>query len=798
MLRNYLKVALRRFRRQPLYTTINVTGLAVGMAACLLIGLYVHDELRVDHFHEKSDRIVQVGSEAGFFGRSLNTSYPLARVLEQEMPRVRRAVHTRARNSTPLRHDASGLDEKKQVLTASPGFFDVFTFPTLHGNASAALRHADGLVLTASTARAYFDRTNAVGETLTAELDDETHTLTVRAVVTNVPRASTIDFDAVVPIRLTEEPSWTDGWGMFMFRTYALLNRPAADVEELQGEIQRAVGQHSDRDFEYFAMDLTSVYLSSLHNADGFRGQARYLYIFGSIAVFVLLIAAINFVNLATAQGARRAREVGMRKTMGAGRGRLVRQFLGESVLLSVGALGLAVLLARITLPAFNQLFGTSLAFAWDPHGWILLGLAVFVLLVGVAAGAYPAFVLTRFEPVTVLRQHTRTTTGGDGWLRRGLVVTQFAISAALIVGTVVVYQQLNYVQTKDLGFSGEQVVTVQIPEDAQGRRQVLARRANAHPSVQRVTLATGLPGTHGIRIGLSPSDLSPKHQVQDTESSIEFRPAVIDTNYVETLGLTLVAGRDANPDRPSDLQRGVLLNETGARRMGWTPEEAIGKPFSLDEQSRTVIGVVADYHVSSLHHEIGPIALLYEESESFSLPYALSARLASGGIGTALDHLEQQVEAIAPSAAVEYSFLDDAFAEAYRAERRLSRIFTAFAGLAILIACLGLFGLAAHAAEKRTREIGIRKALGATAAQVVGLLSKEFAVLVGIALLLGAPVAYLGMQQWLQDFAFRIDLGVVPFVATALAAVVIAGLSVSVHALRAAHTDPARALRSE
>jgi len=305
------------------------------------------------------------------------------------------------------------------------------------------------------------------------------------------------------------------------------------------------------------------------------------------------------------------------------------------------------------------------------------------------------------------------------------------------------------------------------------------------------------------VRLGLSPDKLSPEHNVpeqnvSEKESTIQFAPAVVDSHYVETLGLRLVAGSDIDDSAIAPPERAVLLNETGVRRMGWTPEDAVGKPFSFREQSRTVVGVVGDYHIGSLHDEIEPVALLGAETDRFSSPYVLTARLAPEAIRDGLDHLEQALTTVAPAASFEYSFLDDTVDNVYRAERRLSRIFAVFAALAILIACMGLFGLAAHAADRRTREIGVRKVLGATASQIVGLVSKEFAALVGVALILGAPVAYVGMDRWLQDFAYRIDLGALPFVVTATGAFVIGGLTVSIHAFRAARTDPATTLRDE
>jgi len=513
------------------------------------------------------------------------------------------------------------------------------------------------------------------------------------------------------------------------------------------------------------------------------------------VALFILLIAAINYVNLVTAQAQQRAKEVGVRKAMGAGRGQLARQFLSESVLVSGAALVLALALAALAMPVFNGSFGTELAL-WDgDHGALLAGLGVVVLGVGVAAGGYPAVVLSRFQPVRVLRGASGTTTGGGGWLRRGLVVLQFALSAALIVGTLVVHQQLGFMQTKHLGFDGDQVAVIDLPRDGMTASGEAAKRAlQQHPSVQRAALASAMPGHIGIRIGEELSRVAPEANVD--KEVFTFAPIDADFDFVETLGLQLVAGRAFDRTRGEDAEQNYMLNEAAVRELGWTPEDAIGKAFGVGSGDRgRVIGVVEDFHLTSLREDIMPVTI------SIGTPRGsgrIAVKLAADGIQAGMDHMRSTMAAMAPDAEVEVQFLDDTFDAMYRSEERLSRIFTAFAGLAIIIACLGLFGLAAYDTQQRTKEIGIRKTLGASIGSIISLLSKEFAALVVVALAIGMPVAYWGMQRWLADFAFRTDVRGWTFVATAVLALAIAGASVSLHALRAARLDPVKALRDE
>lgn len=493
-----------------------------------------------------------------------------------------------------------------------------------------------------------------------------------------------------------------------------------------------------------------------------------------------------------TARASRRSREVGVRRTVGAGRGQVAGQFLLESGLLAGGAFLLGLGLAWGALPSFNALFGTDLRFGWEVVT-LLPVLAGVALVVGLLAGSYPALYLSGFRPTAVLRGSVAEGTGG-AWLRKGLIVFQFTIAVALLVCTGVVYQQLQYTQEKDLGFEGEQVVILDTP---QGQDEAFPNKISAHSGVLSASLAESVPGQFRLSTGQAAGDVVSDPGV-DSDKSIRFYPAAVDTGYVETLGLELVAGRNFDPARTTDQTQAHLLNETAVRALGWTPEEAVGKPFDLDgDLDGTVIGVVEDFHTASLREPIRPVVIQLHPIERMSASKKLAVRLAPGSIGEGLDYIRSQWERFSEDA-FEYSFLDEAFAEMYRTERRLGRVFAFFAGLAILIACLGLFGLAAYAAERRRREIAIRKVLGATARSVVVLLSKDFLVLVLLASAVGAPAAYFGMRLWLQDFAYHIEIRPWIFAAALGVALFIALATVSTQSLRAAWTDPATAIRQE
>lgn len=801
MLKNHLRIAFRTLRKRTGYTLINVGGLGLGITVCLLMGLYVQEELRYDRFHEKADRIAMLAKDDDGH-LSMSTPYPLADALEANVAGVTRAVRTGYAHAVDVQRPGTGQESERRVLLADAGFFDMFSFPAVAGDPSTALDTPEGAVLTRSLATDLFGEANPVGQALAFEGRDTTYQVTVKGVVEDVPTTSTIQFDLVASLNLRNASQrQPDSWGARMYLTYVEMGHPVDAVALGKQATQALLPLAGEDRASYAAIALPDYYLSDQSITDGFRGQRRYVYIFGAVALFILLIACINYVNLAMARSLERAKEVGVRKSVGASRQQLVGQFLGEALLLSGAALLVALALMTLLLPAFNTLFGTKLSVSWETHGLVLLLLSVLTVAVGVAAGLYPALVLSRYQPSRVLRGSGATMAAGGGWLRRVLVVTQFAASAALIVATLIIYQQLGYMQTKNLGFNGSQVVVIDLPTaEMQQRSEVIRQEVEAHTGIQQVSLTNAIPGRFYGEIGYSMNQVTAEAPTE--AATFSFNPGTIDRAYVATLGMEFLAGHDFAYDAAGvPIERGYLFNETAARTLGWTPEEAVGKEINLlgaDAAPLPILGVLRDFHVRSLHDAIIPVVLMPADFYAYSMPPSVVARLAPDQMRSAMDHLEQVMATHAPGEPFAYTFLDETFDAMYRAEERLSQIFTTFAALAILVACFGLFGLTALTTERRTKEIGIRKVLGATVGHLILLLSREFAALVVAALALGIPVAYLLMQRWLADFAYRVEISPTIFLYAALAALGIALVTVSYHAIRAALADPVKSLRYE
>ncbi len=798
MIQNYLKVAWRTLRKHPVYALVNVLGLGVAIATCLLIGLYAQDELRYDTFHPQADQILSVALENEFSDLPQRLApTPLANVLSTEVPGVEHTTIADPAGAKLVRsaEGRSATPQERRVVEADSSFFDVFSgFPVRRADREDVLDAPGEAVLTASAAKALFGEASPVGRRIQVEGDR------YRVVgLTEVPDRSTIQFDLVVSTSAVLNRSGP--WGRFVGQIYARMETQAEPTDSVATTLKRALPEKGG--IGRFVQDvrtipLPALYLSEAYQTDGFKGQPRYLYLFGTIALFILIIAGFNYVNLSVVQVDRRTGEVGIRRAMGAQRKQLVGQFFGETILVALAAYVIGIALAAAVLPAFNALFGKELALAAPQAGWVLVGGLGTAVLASGLAGAYPAFILSGFRPARTLRGASQTTVGGGGWLQRGLVVTQFAASAALVFGTVVVYQQLGYLQAKDLGFNEQQVVKVELDSLSTQRKHALRRRALDHPGIQRATVGSKVPGSIRSSIEYDLSGLSDSVRTRDRK--IRIRPVEVDTSYTDALGMEIIAGRGFGEVPRGLREKGFILNETTVEDLGWTPETAVGKPFGLDKTG-TVVGVVEDFHVQSLRHPIAPI-VLYSSTGFYDDPFSggnvLAARLAPGRIDAGLSHLRQVVQEETADASFSYTFLDDRFDQMYRAERRLGRIFAGFALIAIVLACMGLFGLASYAVQRRRQEIGIRKALGATGKSILGLLAREYGLLVSIAFVLGAPLAYWGSRQWLREFAYRADVGIGAFVLTAGLVLLIAGISIGHHALRAVRTDPAEVLRSE
>ena len=794
MLKNHLTITLRNFRRHKGFAAINLIGLAVGLAGCLLIGLYVQDELAYDRFHEKGDRIYRLGHST--------VGWPYGRIVAAEYPEVEKVVYLRTHPTFSIEHEGQHFYER--MLYADAGFFDLFDFPMVEGDPRQALAVPYTLVLSETLAHKLFGEEQALGRTLM--LSDSLQ-FTVSGVA-RVPHRSHIQFDALLSFETlrARNPDWfeaemANGWLDLNVVNYVLL-REGANAEAFTAKIrnlpQERAGEYLSRwgsSYELGLEPMNRIYLESQYgNQLGPQSTITYIYLLGTIGLFLLLIAIVNFVNLTTARSVERAREVGVRKVVGSSRGALIRQFLAESFLMCVVAVMLSIGLAWLALPFFNELalkqYESKDLFT-PQAGLALVGLA---LIVGFLSGFYPALSLSAFRPIEVLKGRFATGRRG-GRLRQGLVVFQFAISGVLIIGTLIVFSQLRYMQQQDLGFDGEQVLVLdarQAPGKARVQRSDALKQAlAAHTAVERVSTTWAVPGRSGWQGQLS----FPEGWPDDQSVSLEY--VAVDFDFIETLGLHIVAGRSFDPAFAPDTKTAVVINEAAVEAARWSSaEEAIGKGFTSPGSGKpdgVVIGVVEDYHHHGLQQEIRPIMFGIRQGNGL-----FTLRFEAAEAGAVVAHLKQTWAQFFEGYPFDYFFLDEDFARQYEQEVRLMRIFSTFALLTILIACLGLFGLAAFTVEQRTKEIGVRKVLGASGKQIVILLAKDFLKWVFVAFLIAAPLAYYLMSKWLEDFAYRTAIGVEIIVSGGVLLLLVALATVSYQAIRATLTDPVQSLRYE
>ena len=812
MLRNYLKIAWRNLLRNRAFAAINIVGLAIGMATCLLIGLFVFDELSYDRFHTNADRIYRVvlrGKLNGEQIREANVMPPVAQTLQSRFPEVQQTMRLRGVGLPRLTYGEKSFREDKFAYADST-LFQVFTLPLLTGNPQTALTQPNTVVITTKTAQRYFGNADPMGKVLT--MDNGRATFTITGVMDNVPRNSHFQFDLFASMASLPEASQTN-WLQSNFFTYLLLP-DGYDYRRLEAKLRPVVQTHmvpplekvlgiggaefgkKGTDIGLFLQPLIDIHLhSDLKPETDLEpgGDIRYVYLFGAIAVFVLLLAGINFTNLSTAGATKRAKEVGIRKVLGSERGALMGQFLTESALLTALSLGLAVGLVGLLLPLMNALSGKVLILSFLLTPWVVPGLVGFGLLVSVLAGSYPAFFLSSFRPITVLKGTVSAPRSGRLSLRSGLVVFQFLVSISLIVATTVVYQQLRYIQTMRLGYDKERVLVLE-GTGALGKNEDLLRRQLAQDSrVINASVSGFLPNDryNTALWGMQPD----RNDAQFTRMSY----FGIDHHYIPTLGMKLVEGRNFSPNFPSD-SSGVIINETAARLFGWQ-KNRLGRTLThpaiegTGDKAQTfrVIGVVQDFHFRSLHERIAPAVMVLRDNAGTIIVKTRTANVAGLLASLQADWATRQT-----GEPFKYSFLNDTYQATYQAELRTGRILGLFAGLTIFVACLGLFGLATFTAEARTKEIGVRKVLGASVASIVALLSKDFLKLVLIAIVIASPIAWYAMNRWLQDFAYKIDIEWWVFALAGLLAVGIALLTVSFQSMKAALMNPVKSLRSE
>jgi putative ABC transport system permease protein len=804
MLRNNLNIAIRILARHKGYTVINVAGLAVGMAACILILLYVQDELSFDKYHQSVERLYRVTLRGRLAGKSVHTSNtcpPLAGALLEEFPEVDQVSRLDGQRSSVLVTTGDGrFFNENRVVRADSTFFDLFSLQVLNGDARTALNRPNTIVITSSTAHKYFGDENPLGKTLT--LDTETD-FVVTAVTEDTPSNTHFQFD-LLPSLVTYDSSRRPVWlNNFLYTYLRLKDSVAAETFEpklrelvrkhVAPEIERAMGASLEEFFEnggeygYFLQPVASIHFDTgvEHNILP-ATNPTYVALFGLIAGFILVLACINFMNLTTARSASRAKEVGIRKVIGSRKGQLIGQFLSESSVLSFAALALSLILVYLALPQFSLLAGKEidLSFFADPYFIIaLLGLTVFV---GFLAGIYPAFFLSAFQPVVVMKGSLSRSSKG-ALVRSGLVVFQFGISIVLLVGTFVVGKQLEYIRQKELGFEKEHVMIIKRANALEQGLESFRTELQQIPSVYAVAGSIHLPGSIHNQNLYQPEGTA-------SEQGYILNAFTIGYDFIETLGMELAEGRAFSKDFPTD-SAAYVLNEAALRKFGWN--EAVGKtirePDPGGSVSGPVIGVVKDFHFSSLHHAIEPAILRLNSNALFVV-----VRLSGRDLSNSQQQIERVWQAHAPNQPFEFTFLDDEFDVLYRQDQRIGKLFATFSGLGVIIACLGLFGLASFAAEQRTKEIGVRKVLGASVLNVVFLLSKEFTRLVLLAFAIAVPVSYYFMTDWLQGFAYRTSIGVEIFAYTGVLVLAVALLTVSYQATDAALANPARALKYE
>ncbi|MEQ9440440.1 MAG: ABC transporter permease [Cyclobacteriaceae bacterium] len=793
MLRNYIKVALRNLWKRRFYTSINIVGLAIGMACCLLISVYVLDELQYDTFHEKADRIYRISTYLNVSGQEYDiaaSSAEIAPVLATVMPEAEQLVRIQPLPSTSVKREDQ-LFSEEHILSVDTTFFDVFTFPLLEGNPAQVLQHPSSVVLTQATAQKYFGtQTSGLGETLL--IGKEPYTVT--GIAENPPTNSHFHFDFLIPFQYEplEYRSWAEVDGT---KTYLLLRQPT-DPTGLSEKLFSLFKQH-DAQYKYLeemevqaafpVQPLLDIHLQS-HLMDEFEpnGNLAYVYTFIAIALFIILLACINFINLATARSAERAKEVGIRKAVGSNRGALIRQFLVESMLMSLLAALLAMGLAELLRYPFNQVAGKSLElYAQDREQiWLIIG--GIILLCGLGSGLYPAWFLTKFEPVKVLKGSFVSGKQSQRF-RNALVVFQYSISMGLVICTLLVYQQLQYMQNIPLGFTKENVLVIQDSDQLGSRYASFLNALKDQSAVRAVAAASQNP----LRV----ENFSDVRKQGDTpEQSVIITEQIVTYGYLETLGIRLKDGRNFSPDRASDTTA-VILNQAAVEALGLA--EPVGARIDyIGDDYNEVIGVTEDFHYGSPHNPIAPfVFVLQREDQPLN---TIEVRLSSENIAATVADIEKLWSTHANDIPFTYSFLDEDYDALFRSEQRLGKLFTGFTALALFVAGLGLFALAAFMAERRAKEIGIRKVLGATVAQVVTLLSKDFVRLLIIAFLIALPLGYLAMRQWLDNFAYQTDIPITLIILAGLSVIILAWLTVSFQSIKAALANPVDSLRDE
>lgn len=792
MFSHFFKTAWRNLMKNKVFSFINIMGLTIGIAVCMMIFLFITNEFSVDKFHKQGKNIYRVMRTVAMDSKQHNVAYlsaPYAPALLNDFKgEVEKAVRVQPANAL-VSIGVRAFNEKK-VINADTDFFDLFTFPLIKGNPASALKYPNSVVLTEATAQKYFGSvTNAMGKTI--EVDKKLQ-LKVTGVCKNVPSNSHLDFDLVVPFSNYANNSENQYWINNNLYTYILLN-PNTDIARFNQKLSAFINKYMGKEIREYGYNfgLTALPLSNVYfDKDAFdsakHGDQTVVFVFLSIAVLILLIACINFMNLSTIRAVERSKEVGMRKVLGALRTDLIRQFIGESILLTAVSCVLATGTLLLVMPFYNQLLGYSLTVSWNtfPIYAFIVGI---IIIVGFLAGSYPAFFLSGFSPIQTLKGKLNLGKSGAAF-RQTLVIFQFIISVLLIVGTMVIIRQMNYVKNKKTGYNKDQVLLVKIDNgDLYNHRDLFKKTLENEQGIESVSMMSGEPGGF-----FDTYMFNSEGQKNKWQANSEF----VDFQYVKTLGLKIIAGRDFSSQFVTDTTDAVLINRTAATKLGWTPEQAIGKWIQnsvRDSLKRRIVGVVEDFNFLSLKRSMNPLVIAPGDDNRVIL-----IKLKAGNITQTINTIKKDYATAAPVYPFEYSFLDQQFGEMYQTDIRQQRILTVFACLAIFIAALGLFGLASFAATKRIKEIGVRKVLGASVKSIVMLLSKDLLKPVLVATAIALPLGYFVMKKWLQNFAYRTPLHWWIFLFAACITFGIALLTVGYKSYRAARANPVKSLKTD
>ncbi len=806
MFKNYLKIALRNLWKNKAFSAINIIGLASGLAVCLLIVLYVVDELSYDKYNVNADRIYRLDADIYFNNTSAIFAVapdPLGPALVRDYPDIEQMVRLNYQSTILVKKDNQNVQDNNAVFADST-FFKVFTMQMIAGDPATALKDPSSIVIDETTAKKYFNSTNVIGKTLTV---DNTNYCKISGVIKDIPKQSHFHFHFIRPRTKNVNDSWLSN------NTYNyVMVRPGVTREKLQKEVDATINNYLGKElqdqmhaslkdltskgnhFIYHATPLTDIHLHSDKSYEiEANGDITYVYIFSVIAILILLIACVNFMNLSTASSANRAKEVGIRKVAGSLRSHLITPFFTESVLLSFFSLLLAILISALLLPLFNQLAGKDMSVSTLFSTWLFPVMIALVFVVGCVAGSYPAFYLSSFQPIQVLKG--KVARGfKNSWLRSGLVVFQFFISIILIIGTIVIYNQLDFIRSRKIGYDRDQVLIIHnawyLDKQIHSFRDELLNI----PGITNATLSGDLPTSPNFDNEGWFRDAS-----LDPTKVVVLTNFYVDDNYIPTLGMDMKEGRNFSKDFPTD-SVGIILNETAVKVLGFKDplKEILYRPnFSTGTMNGAiafhVVGVVKDFNFSSMHSNVGP--LIIQQADNWG---AIAVRVKTKNISSVINSIQTKWSSMAAGQPFNYTFMDADFNNIYTHEQQTGKLFITFAVFAIFIGCLGLFGLVTYAAEQRTKEIGVRKVLGASVGGIIAMLSKDFAKLVLIASVFAFPVAWWTMHEWLQSFAYRVDISWWIFVVAGAAAILIALITVSFQAIKAAIANPVKSLRTE